>query len=351
MLACRTQLFSILIAAAVSIPAAWSQESRATVLGRVTDASGAVIPAASITFLNQDTGVTARTESNQEGNYTSVLPDSRQLPHHRREDGLQEPRPQPASRSASTIAWNSTSRSKSAARRNPSPSPPMPPCSKAPNVAVGRVISSEEVRNLPIHLGDVDNMIRLGNGVAFTDEPAKDQPWQPLNTAYAMAGSPSSRNEFTLDGSSNTFHDEARSAVGQAWTPIADVVSEFKVQTATFDVSTGSDRGRRGQRQPQIGHQQNPRQRLLQQGDRRPRCQLLLRQRRRNPARQPQPHQPRRHHQRSGLHSQDLQRQEPHLLPLRLQLGEVGRLRRHRRRHRRHRAHRRPSATATSPHC
>ena len=71
--ACRTQLFSILIAAAVSIPAAWSQESRATVLGRVTDASGAVIQAASITFLNQETGVTARTESNQEGNYTSTF--------------------------------------------------------------------------------------------------------------------------------------------------------------------------------------------------------------------------------------------------------------------------------------
>jgi len=73
------------------------------------------------------------------------------------------------------------------------------------NVAVGRVVASEEVRNLPIHLGDVDNIIRLGNGVAFTDEPAKDQPWQPLNTAYAMAGSPSSRNEFTLDGSSTTL--------------------------------------------------------------------------------------------------------------------------------------------------
>ena len=116
--------------------------------------------------------------------------------------------------------------------------------------------TSEEVRNLPIHLGDVDNIIRLGNGVAFTDEPAKDQPWQPLNTAYAMAGSPSSRNEFTLDGASNTFHDEARSAVGQSWTPMADVVSEFKVQTATFDVSTGSDRRRSGQRQPQVRHQQ-----------------------------------------------------------------------------------------------
>ena len=119
----------------------------------------------------------------------------------------------------------------------------MPPSSTAPTSPSDAWSTSEEVRNLPIHLGDVDNIIRLGNGVAFTDEPAKDQPWQPLNTAYAMAGSPSSRNEFTLDGASNTFHDEARSAVGQAWTPIADVVAEFKVQTATFDVSTGSTEG------------------------------------------------------------------------------------------------------------
>ena len=58
-----------------------------------------------------------------------------------------------------------------------------------------------------------------------------------------MAGSPSNRNEFTLDGASNTFHDEARSTVGQAWTPMADVVSEFKVQTATFDASLGNTEG------------------------------------------------------------------------------------------------------------
>ena len=111
------------------------------------------------------------------------------------------------------------------------------------NVTVGRLVSVEEVRDLPIHLGDVDNIIRLGNGVAFTDQPAKDQPWQPLNTAYAMAGSPSSRNEFTLDGASNTDHDEARSSVAQAWSPMSDVVAEFKVQTATFDVSTGQTEG------------------------------------------------------------------------------------------------------------
>jgi hypothetical protein len=228
----------------VSIPAAWSQESRATVLGRVTDASGAVIQAASITFLNQETGVTARTESNQEGNYTSSFLIPGTLPHHCREDGIQEPRCAAASRSASTIAWNSTSRSKSAARRNPSPSPADASLLENSNVAVGRVISSEEVRNLPIHLGDVDNMIRLGNGVAFTDEPCQGSARGSRSTLPTpWPDRPPAATSFTLDGSSNTFHDEARSAVGQAWTPISDVVSEFKVQTATFDVSTGSTEG------------------------------------------------------------------------------------------------------------
>uniref|UniRef100_Q022J6 TonB-dependent transporter Oar-like beta-barrel domain-containing protein n=1 Tax=Solibacter usitatus (strain Ellin6076) TaxID=234267 RepID=Q022J6_SOLUE len=240
--ACRTQLLSILIAAAVSVTTAWSQESRATVLGRVTDASGAVIPAAGITFLNQETGVTTRTETNQEGNYISafLIPGTYRITAEKM--GFKS-----LVRSRVTLSVNDRvelnltlevgSQAESVTVTADAS------LLDSANVAVGRVVSSEEVRNLPIHLGDVDNIIRLGNGVAFTDEPAKDQPWQPLNTAYSMAGSPSSRNEFTLDGASNTFHDEARSAVGQAWTPIADVVAEFKVQTATFDVSTGSTEG------------------------------------------------------------------------------------------------------------
>ena len=208
------------------------------------------------------------------------------------------------------------------------------------NVAVGRVVSSEEVRNLPIHLGDVDNMIRLGNGVAFTDEPAKDQPWQPLNTAYAMAGSPSSRNEFTLDGSSNTFHDEARSAVGQAWTPIADVVSEFKVQTATFDVSTGQTEGGVVNVSLKSGTNKIHGSAFFNKETAKLDANSFFANAAGTPRANLNITNPGRNHQRTGLYSQGLQRQKPHLLPVRLQLGEVRGLRRHGRRHRRHRAHR-----------
>jgi hypothetical protein len=219
-----------------------AQESRATVIGRVTDPSGAIIPAAAVTLLNIDTGVAVRTQTNPEGNYFSsfLIPGVYRVTAEK--EGFKS-----LVRSRVTLSVNdrlelNLTLEVGSQTESVTVTAETSLLDNA-NVTVGRVVASEEVRNLPIHLGDVDNIIRLGNGVAFTDEPAKDQPWQPLNTAYAMAGSPSSRNEFTLDGSSNTFHDEARSAVGQAWTPMGDVVAEFKVQTATFDVSTGSTEG------------------------------------------------------------------------------------------------------------
>lgn len=220
----------------------WSQESRAVVVGRVTDSSGAVIPDASVTFTNTETGVTVRTRTNGDGNYFSsfLIPGSYRIVGDK--TGFKN-----LVRSGVTLSVNDRLELNMTLEVG-SQADSITVTTEASlldsaNVTVGRVVASEEVRSLPIHLGTVDNIIRLGNGVAFTDEPAKDQPWQPLNTAYAMAGSPSSRNEFTLDGATNTFHDEARSAVGQAWTPMADVVSEFKVQTATFDVSTGQTEG------------------------------------------------------------------------------------------------------------
>lgn len=56
------------------------------------------------------------------------------------------------------------------------------------NGSVGRVIDSRETRDLPLNHGNPYNLIRLSGGVNFTDESQKDQPWQTLNTNYAMAG-------------------------------------------------------------------------------------------------------------------------------------------------------------------
>ena len=56
MFANRIVTLGILIAFSAGLPAAHAQESRASVIGRVTDSSGAVIPAASVSFANLETG-------------------------------------------------------------------------------------------------------------------------------------------------------------------------------------------------------------------------------------------------------------------------------------------------------
>src|ERR1700755_1674918 len=67
----RVRLLVTLLGILTYSPLGWSQESRATVIGRVTDASGAVIPGASVSFTNIDTAITERTRANGEGNYFS----------------------------------------------------------------------------------------------------------------------------------------------------------------------------------------------------------------------------------------------------------------------------------------
>ena len=48
---------------------AWSQDSRGTILGRLTDSSGSVVPGGVITVVNRATGITLKGASNEEGNY------------------------------------------------------------------------------------------------------------------------------------------------------------------------------------------------------------------------------------------------------------------------------------------
>jgi hypothetical protein len=87
-----------------TIQPGWSQESRATVVGRFTDSSSAVIPAASVAFINVETGLTVKTQTNGEGNYFSsfLIPGSYRIIAEK--SGFKA-WSGAASLSASTIAW------------------------------------------------------------------------------------------------------------------------------------------------------------------------------------------------------------------------------------------------------
>lgn len=220
----------------------WSQESRGTVLGRITDSSGAIVPAASIQITNIATGVTLKGQSNGEGNYFfSFLNPALYRVTAEREGFKRTVRNDIEVNVNARLELNFVLEVGAVADTLTVTGES--PLLDTTNASLGRVIDSKETRELPLNHGNPFNLIRLSGGVNFTDQAIKDQPWQTLNTNYAMAGSRGGKTEFTLDGASNTLHDQARGSVAAAWTPPSDTVAEFKVQTATFDVTTGQTEG------------------------------------------------------------------------------------------------------------
>ena len=238
----RTRISCALLGLAFSTVPGLAQESRGTVLGRITDASGAVVPGAALQITNTQTGVTLKGQSNGAGNYFfSFLNPARYRFTAEHQGFKRTVRDDIEVNVGARLELNITLEVGAIADT-------LTVTGEAElldttNASLGRIVDSKETRELPLNHGNPFNLIRLSAGVNFTDQALKDQPWQTLNTNYAMAGSRAGKTEFTLDGASNTLHDQARGSVAAAWTPPSDTVAEFKIQTATFDVTTGQTEG------------------------------------------------------------------------------------------------------------
>src|SRR5580693_7413390 len=65
-------IFCLLLLAVFSVSAAFSQAVSATIIGTVTDASGAAVPSAKVTVTEMNTGIAHAMTANGSGNYTLV---------------------------------------------------------------------------------------------------------------------------------------------------------------------------------------------------------------------------------------------------------------------------------------
>ncbi len=81
----RSLLLVLLLLAACSVSA---QTFRGTILGTVTDTSGAVVAGATVKVHNLDTGLERTTQTSGDGSYSHSRAAHRQLLHHRFSVGL-----------------------------------------------------------------------------------------------------------------------------------------------------------------------------------------------------------------------------------------------------------------------
>jgi hypothetical protein len=232
------------IALLISSGLCWSQEARGTILGRVTDHSDAVVPGVTVRIINNATGITTPVETNERGNYqapymspgvyrisaekTGFKRFVREGIELRLNDRLEVNILLELGDLSDTITVTAET-----------------PLLETASASQGQVVDSRRVAELPIPHGMPFALIQLAPGVAYAAaESVSDRPFEPTSIiGYTMDGTRSNRSEVIVDGVPNTSTGDSRNQVIAAWVPPADVVAEFKVQTASFDATVGNTEG------------------------------------------------------------------------------------------------------------
>lgn len=222
-----------------------AQETRGIILGRVVDSSGAVIPGVTVRATNTATNIAVSTQSNAEGNYEIpfLIPGIYRLTVEHLgfktfvRDGIQV---RIADRLAIGIAMEIGQVSEQVTVSVETP------LLESATASLGQVIDERRIAELPVAHGNPYLLITLSPGVAHTQNPGLDQPYAPTHiVGYAVDGVRANRSDITLDGAPNTAlnHRWGAGDLMAGYTPPADVVQEFKVQTATFDSAVGHSQG------------------------------------------------------------------------------------------------------------
>jgi hypothetical protein len=216
-----------------------SQEYRATLLGAITDSTGAVIQNARATVINRDTGVATTSESNHEGNW--VIPYL--LP------GVYELRVEQAGfktfqRSPLELRVNDRLRidvvlevGQVTDRVTVSDQTPL---LETASSARGQVIENRKITDLPLNAHNPFTLMGLAAGVQYTGSMQFFRPYDNgAIGSFSLNGGRVGANEFQIDGAPNNL-------VGQnnlAYVPPVEATQEFKIQTNTYDAQYGRTGG------------------------------------------------------------------------------------------------------------
>jgi Carboxypeptidase regulatory-like domain len=221
-------LLAVLIAA--------GQEFRGSVTGKVTDPNGAIVPGATVTVQNVATNVEATTTTNDEGSYSFPVLNPGKYKLLVTKQGFKvEVRDQVEIRVADKLTIDVQLQTGNVSETVTVVANEV---LETGMVSTGAVIERKQIAELPLSEGTAYQLATLAPGVVYTGNPLFTAPISNGNlAAFRVNGAPA-QNQITLDGSPNYAFDFA---VG--FSPPADAVQEFKVQTNVFDAQQGYSAG------------------------------------------------------------------------------------------------------------
>jgi hypothetical protein len=229
--------FFVAVCLLVSAVCAFGQTDRGTITGTISDASGAVIPGATVQAKNTDTGLVYTAGSSETGNYT--LP---QLPAGNYELTMELPGFKKFVRTRVTITATQTARIDAklevGANTDAVTVEAAAPLLKTESGEISHNVNADTLVNLPV--------LSIGAGGAGIRNP--------LAAITLMPGA-SFQNDFSLrvngmPSNSQTIRIEGQDATNGLWRalnqisqPSVDAMQEVSVQTSSFDAEYGQGGG------------------------------------------------------------------------------------------------------------
>lgn len=216
----------------------WSQETRGTISGRISDPSGAVIAGASVVVTNTAMGRRVSLTTNENGFYEASYLTTGLYQIEATAQGFKKViRSSIEVRVADRLELNislelGTSEQTITVTGET-------PLLNTQSASTGTVVDATRVADLPIEYGNPFVLIAAAGGVSFQGDSRLNRPFEPTHIAnYAMAGTRGDMSEITVDGAPTSAAANSNQIIA-SYVPPTDIVSEVKVQTSTYDAQFG----------------------------------------------------------------------------------------------------------------
>ena len=232
-------VFLWLVGAAVT---GLAQVDTGTVVGTIKDASGAVVPNATATATNLDTGIKTAVKSASDGNYVitpvkigrySVSAEAVGFRTEIRQNIVLDV--QQTIRLDFSLRVGSVNETANVTGEAP--------LLDTQDASLGDVVASQQIEQLPLNGRRYTDLATLTAGVTKITEGPVDGSSSPSNGnaggSFSVNGTRGDQNNFILDGIDNNSNDNGDISIVSS----VDAVAEFKVQTSNYSAEFGRSGG------------------------------------------------------------------------------------------------------------
>ena len=208
----------------------------AQVTGRITDAAGAVLPAAQVTITNQRTGLIRESVSNSEGNYTLPLLPPGEYRLVVRKDGFKPTVRPDIVLNLEQVARFDVSLETGAVTETVTITSSGPVLERE-TTSVGQVVENKAIVTLPLNGRNYSQLVALMPG-------ATPNQGSRATDGVSLNGNRSFQNTYLIDGvDNNNYILGVDTNSTQALRPSVDAIQEFKVESANYSAEYGRSAG------------------------------------------------------------------------------------------------------------